>query len=118
MKEFVSYTPAQIDSDNSQNIVLELAARAMVNGDRIIIEQSETPGDKYLMVDFCPSDGSNREWPEDENGHVCDITSVDNNSETGEGEFFSHHRNYIDAINEVCRILRENEWHTIYTESY
>ncbi len=114
MKEFVEYTREQIDSDNAQNVVLELAARAMVNGDRIIIEQNQKKGEKYLMVDFCPTDGSNEEWRVEDNT-VCCITSVDDNNE---GEFFSTHTNYIDAINEVCRILRENEWHTIYTETY
>lgn len=117
MKEYVKYTREQIDSDSAQNIVLELAARAMAHGNRIIIEQDEKPGEKYLMVDFMPTDNSNREYEYD-GLHVCQISSVDNDSETGEGEFFSEHRNYIDAINEVCRILRENEWHTIYTESY
>ena len=117
MKEYVKYTREQIDSDSAQNIVLELAARAMAHGNRIIIEQDEKPGEKYLMVDFMPTDNSNLEYEYD-GLHVCQISSVDNDSETGEGEFFSEHRNYIDAINEVCRILRENEWHTIYTESY
>ena len=117
MKEFVKYTREQIDSDSAQNIVLELAARAMAHGNRIIIEQDEKPGEKYLMVDFMPTDNSNREYEYD-GLHVCQISSVDNDSETGEGEFFSEHRNYIDAISEVCRILRVNEWHTIYTESY
>ena len=117
MKEYVKYTREQIDSASAQNIVLELAARAMAHGNRIIIEQDEKPGEKYLMVDFMPTDNSNREYEYD-GLHVCQISSVDNDSETGEGEFFSEHRNYIDAINEVCRILRENEWHTIYTESY
>lgn len=118
MKEFVRYNEPQIDNGNRQNIVFELAARAIVNGDRIIIEQDKTYGQKYLMVDFCPSDGSNGEWPESDDGSVCMITSVDNDSETGEGEFYSTHRNYIDGINEVCRILRENRWTVIYTESY
>jgi len=113
MKEFVTYTREQIDSDNAQNILLELAARAMVNTDRIIIEQSEKKGDKYIMVDFNPTDGSNDEWCEE--GYVMAITSVENDNE---GKFFSNHRNYFDGINEVCRILRENEWHEIYTETY
>ena len=117
MKEFVKYTREQIDSDNAQNIVLELAARAMVNADRIIIEQDEVPGGKYIMVDFCPTDGSNPEYELDGNERV-QISSVDLDSETTEGKFFSRHNNYIDAINEVCRILRENEWIEIYTESY
>lgn len=117
MKEFITYTPAQVDADNAQNIVLELAARAMAYRNRIIIEQDSKPGEKYVMVDFNPSDGSYGEYNWVGNG-VLGITSVDNSSETGEGKFFSTHTNYFDGINEVCRILRENEWHTIYTESY
>lgn len=113
MKEFAKYTREQIDSDNAQNIVLELAARAMANGNRIIIEQKER-GEKYIMVDFMPTDNSNREYEYD-GLHVCMISSVDGDDE---GKFYSEHSNYFDAINEVCRILRENEWNEIYTESY
>lgn len=117
MNEYKHYSREQVNSDNAQNIVLELAARAMAHGNRIIIEQNPERGKKYIMVDFNPTDGSMKdEWVS--SFYVMAITSVDEDSETGEGEFFDEFRNYVDGINEVCRILRQNEWSEMYTESY
>lgn len=114
--QYVSYTPNEINSDNAQNILIEMLARCLAFGDRIIIEQGEKHGDKYIMVDFMPTDGSENPGGYEYDGlHVCYISSCDGEDE---GKYFSEHTNYVDALNEVARIIREDGFTEIYVESY
>lgn len=118
-KQYVSYTPNEIDSDNAQNILVEMMARCLACGDRIIIEQAEKKGQKYIMVDFSPTDNSNHEYDYD-GQHVCQISSVDtiDGNDYDEGKYYSNHTNYVDALNEVARIIREDGFTEMYVESY
>lgn len=115
-QQYVTYTSEQVNSDNAQNILVEMTARCLAGGDRIIIEQGATNGDKYIMVDFMPTDGDcNRGGYEYDGQHVCYISSVDGEDE---GKYNSEHVNYFDALNEVARILREDGFREMYVESY
>ena len=114
MKEFVTYTKNELNADNAQNLLFEMASACLAYGNRIIVEQGEERGEKYIMVDFAPSDNSNHECEYD-GQHVCWITSVFHDDE---GDYFSQHVNYFDALNEVARILREDGFTEIYTETY
>lgn len=116
MKEFIKYTANDFDAANAQNLLFEMAASCLANGDRIIIEQGEERGEKYIMVDFMPTDGStNRGGYEFDGEHVCQISSVFHDDE---GDYFSEHTDYFDALNEVARILRTDYFSEIYVESY
>ena len=113
-KDFVSYMSKDVNSDNVQNILFELAARCLANGTRIIVEQDPTFGKEYIMVDFSPSDNSNGEFPYD-GQHVCLITSCKGGDE---GRYYSAHVNYIDALNEVARIILADGFIQMYIETY
>mgnify|MGYP007056167064 CR=1 FL=1 len=113
-REFVSYLRKDVDNDNVLNILAEMMARCLAYGDRIIIEQAPIFGRKYIMVDFSPTDNSNPECEYD-GKHVCCITSVENDDE---GNCFSEHVNYFDALNEVARIIREDGFIEMYIETY
>ena len=114
MKEFVTYTPNELNADNAQNLLFEMTSLCLAYGNRIIVEQGEERGEKYIMVDFAPTDNSNSECEYD-GQHVCWITSCDGDDE---GKYYSKHVNYFDALNEVARILREDGLTEIYTETY
>ena len=113
-KQYVTYTSEQVNSDNAQNILVEMTARCLACADRIIIEQGAKNGEKYIMVDFMPTDNSNIEYDYD-GQHVCQISSVDGEDE---GKYYSEHVNYFDALNEVARIIREDGFREMYVESY
>ena len=116
MKEFIKYTPEGLNADNAQNLLFEMAASCLANGDRIIVEQGEERGEKYIMVDFMPTDYSTNPGGYEFDGtHVCQISSVFHDDE---GDYFSEHVNYFDALNEVARIIREDGFTEIYVESY
>ena len=89
-------------------------ARCLAYGDRIIIEQGEQRGDKYIMVDFSPTDNSNAEYEYD-GSHVCCISSCDGEKQ---GKYFSEHVNYFDALNLLSRIIREDGFTEMYVETY
>ena len=112
--QYVTYTQSEVNSDNVQNILVEMMARCLACGDRIIIEQAEKHGEKYIMVDFMPTDNSNREYEYD-GQHVCAISSCDGDDE---GKYFSEYVNYFDALNEVARIIREDGFIEMYIETY
>ena len=113
---YVTYTQSEVNSDNVQNILVEMMARCLVGGDRIIIEQAEKHGEKYIMVDFMPTDGTcNPGGYEYDGQHVCAISSCDGDDE---GKYYSEHVNYFDALNEVARIIREDGFTEMYVESY
>ena len=115
-KQYVTYTPNEVNSDNAQNVLIEMLARCLAGGDRIIIEQSTKRGEKYLMVDFMPTDGSCNPGGYEYDGlHVCQISSVE---DMDEGKYYSEHTNYVDALNEVARIIREDGFTEMYVESY
>lgn len=113
-KQYVTYTPNEVNSDNVQNILIEMLARCLACGDRIIIEQSTKRGEKYLMVDFMPTDNSNAEYEYD-GLHVCQISSIE---DMDEGKYYSEHTNYVDALNEVARIIHEDGFTEMYVETY
>ena len=113
MKEFVKYTPQELNDGNIHNIVFEMAARCLAHGLRIIIEQGEEGGEKYVMVDFAPTDNSNSECEYD-GEHVCWISSVFHDDE---GDYCSSHATYAEAVEEVVRILGEG-FTEVYTEWY
>lgn len=113
-KEFVSYMRKDVNADNALNILVEMMARCLAYGNRIIIEQAPIFGRKYIMVDFSPTDNSNPEYEYD-GSHVCCITSVNYDDE---GKYFSEHINYFDALNEVARIIREDGFIEMYIETY
>lgn len=113
MKEFVMYTPQELNEGNIRNIVFEMVAVCLAHGNRIIIEQEVEHGEKYVMVDFAPTDNSNSECEYD-GEHVCWISSVDHDDE---GKYYSNHTTYAEAVEEVVRILGEG-FTEVYTEWY
>ena len=122
MKEFIKYTQSdffanasnEFEPAQAQNLVFEMAASCLANGDRIIIELSDEPGEEYIMVDFAPTDNSNSECEYD-GQHVCWISSVWHDDE---GNYSGEFTNYFDAIKEVVRILNSTYFSQIYVESY
>ena len=114
--QFVSYTRQQIANlgDQHQNIAFEMMARCISDGTRIIIEQGEMDGDKYLMVDFCPTDKSNPEC-ETSGNQVCFVTSAD-----GEdcGDIDEEFTNYIDACKWLANFLEFDDYTKAYIETY
>ena len=115
MTNFVEYTKQEINANNInvENVAFELMSRSIAAGLRIIIEQEETKGRRYLMVDFSPTDGSNPEFVED--GIVCAVTSVDNDNE---GDIDKDFANYLDACRWLAGFLSSDEYVTVYTETY
>ena len=115
-KQFATYAQDYLSQigDDVQNIVFELMARCINDGTRLIIEQGATYGQKYLMVDFSPTDKSNTNFITD-NGSVCCVSSVKDNEE---GDTFKDFRNYMDACRWLSDFLRGDDYGVIYTESY
>ena len=114
MKEFIKYSQKEFDFENAENVLFEMAASCLANGDRIIIELSEERGEEYIMVDFAPTDNSNSECEYD-GQHVCWISSVWHDDE---GNYDGSYATYFDAIKEVARILRSTYFSEIYVECY
>lgn len=114
MKEFIKYTEQRFDADNAQNLLFEMAAVAMAHGNRVIVEQGKEYGEKYIMLDFAPTDNSNNEYEYD-GQHVARITSVHHEEE---GKYFGEFTNYVDALNELARIMRCDGFTVVYVESY
>lgn len=122
MKEFIKYTQSDFFAnaydefmpEQAQNLLFEMAASCLANGDRIIIELGEERGEEYIMVDFTPTDNSNSECDYD-GQHVCWISSVWHDDE---GNYNGSYTNYFDAIKEVVRILNSTYFSEIYVESY
>ena len=112
-REFVSYTPSELNASNAQNLLFEMAARCLAYGDRIIIEQGVNRGDQYLMVDFAPTDNSNAECEYD-GEHVCWISSL---SDTNEGKYFGSYSNYVEALADVAHIMLTDGFTEVYVES-
>lgn len=113
---FVNYTEEYLtqQGDNLQNIVFEMMARCICNGTRIIIEQGKTYGEKYMMVDFAPTDGSNTNFITSDNT-VVSITSVDHDDE---GDICEDFTNYMDACRWLSGWLREGNYGRAYIETY
>lgn len=114
MKEFIKYTEQRFDLDNAQNLLFEMAAVAMAYGNRIIVEQDEEYGEKYIMVDFAPTDDSNAECEYD-GEHVCWISSVDHEKE---GKYFGGYDNYVEALDKVTSIMFMDGFTKAYVECY
>jgi hypothetical protein len=122
MKEFIKYTQSDFFAnaynefvpEQAQNLLFEMAASCIANGDRIIIELDDDRGSEYIMVDFAPTDNSNSECEYD-GQHVCWISSVWHDDE---GNYNGSYATYFDAIKEVARILRSTYFSEIYVESY
>ena len=112
---FVEYTKQEIkaNSGNIENIAFELMTRCIAEGLRIIIEQEEKKGQRYLMVDFSPTDHSNTNFIVD--GYVCCITSVDHDDEGDISEDFT---NYLDACRWLASFLSFDDYTTVYIETY
>ena len=111
---FVSYDKVEFDGDNNQNIIFEMMALCISDGTRIIIEQNKKRGERYLMVDFQPTDGSNTEAPMD-GVNVGFISSVDGEDE---GAFFEDFRNYMDVCLWICNFIKNGDFTQIYIETY
>ena len=77
---FIRYKQSDFKDENYQNKVFEMVAVCVADGTRIIIEQEATKGNRYIMIDFAPTDNSNSEYEYD-GKHVCSITSIDNENE-------------------------------------
>lgn len=114
MKEFIKYTEQRFDLGNAQNLLFEMAARCLAFGHRIIVEQDEEYGEKYIMLDFAPTDNSNLEHEYD-GQHVARITSCEDGDE---GKYFGEFTNYVDALDELARIMRCDGFYSVYVESY
>ena len=112
---FIEYTKQEIkaNSGNIENIAFELMTRCIAGGLRIIIEQEEKKGQRYLMVDFSPTDHSNINFIVD--GYVCCITSVDHYDEGDISEDFT---NYLDACRWLAKFLEFDDYSTVYIETY
>ena len=115
-REFVIYDKEYItkQGDNVQNIVFEMVTRCVNNGTRIIIEKKDQRGQAYIMVDFAPTDNSNSECEYD-GQHVCWVSSVDKDNEGDVNESFT---NYLDACRWLADYVRNNDFDTIYNETY
>lgn len=118
-KLFVNYTEDYLSQqgDNLENIVFEMMARCIYNGTRIIIEQGRTYGEKYLMVDFAPTDGSNTNFITSDNT-IVSITSVDQDDVDCEGDICEDFTNYMDACRWLSTWLREGNYGCAYIETY
>lgn len=112
-REFVSYTAKDLNAGNAQNLLIEMAARCLAFGRRIIVNQDEQ-GDKYIMVDFAPTDDSNAECEYD-GEHVCWISSVDHEKE---GQYFGGYDNYVEALDKVASIMFMDGFTKAYVECY
>jgi hypothetical protein len=112
--QFVTYTTEEINCDNVMNILTEMMARCLSDGNRIIIEQGGKDGEKYIMVDFSPSDNSNNECEYD-GQHVCYISSVDFDNE---GKYYNQHTNYFEALEEIGSIIINDGFTKMYVETY
>ena len=112
---FVEYTKQEIIANNGniENIAFELMTRCVAEGLRIIIEQEEKKGQRYLMVDFSPTDKSNTNFIMDND--VCSITSVDGEDEGDISEDFA---NYLDACRWLANFLSFDDYFTVYIETY
>lgn len=111
---FISYSKADFDGDNNQNIIFEMMAICIADGTRIIIEQNPERGSRYLMVDFQPTDESNDEAPCD-GAHICFVSSVDNGND---GEISEEFTNYIEAALWLSVFIRQGDFTEIYIETY
>ncbi len=111
---FASYIKSDFDGDNNQNILFEMMAVCISDGTRIIIEQNKKRGERYLMVDFQPTDGSNTEAPMD-GVNIGFISSVDGGNE---GAFFEDFSNYMDACRWLADFIRQGDFQEIYIETY
>lgn len=115
-KQFVTYTQDQLSQmgDGVQNVTFELMARCINDGTRLIVEQGRIYGQKYLMVDFSPTDKSNKNFITDDNT-VCSITSVEGDNEGDVSEDFS---NYMDACRWLSDFFSGDNYGVVYTETY
>lgn len=113
-KQFLNYYKAQLEGKNNQNTIFEMMGVCIANGTRIIIEQNKKRGERYLMVDFQPTDGSNTEAPMD-GVNVGFISSVDGDDE---GAFFEDFSNYMDVCLWICDFIKNGDFTQIYIETY
>ena len=113
-KQFLSYYKAQLEGKNNQNTIFEMIGVCIANGTRIIIEQNNKSGERYLMVDFQPTDESNTETPMD-GVNVGFISSVDGDEE---GAFFEDFSNYMDVCLWICNFIKNGDFTQIYIETY
>ena len=111
---FVSYDKVEFDGDNNQNILFEMMAICISDGTRIIIEQNAKRGSRYLMVDFAPTDNSNKNFITSD-GTVVSITSVDGDDE---GDICEDFTNYMDACIWMADFTRQGDFQEIYIETY
>lgn len=88
----------------------------IAQGTRIIVEQDTQIGQRYLMVDFSPTDNSNPEYETYlECGLVCVVSSVDHDDE---GKINENFANYLDACRWLADFLRQGDFTEIYIETY
>lgn len=111
---FISHVKSDFSKGNDENIVFEMVALCIADGTRIIIEQDTKRGNRYIMVDFQPTDKSNDEAPVD-GLKVCFITSVDGDDEGEVGECFT---NYLDACRWLVDFVRKGYFTEMYIETY
>lgn len=111
---FIYHKKADFSKDNDQNIVFEMVALCIADGTRIIIEQETKRGNRYIMVDFQPTDKSNEEAPAD-GKNVCFASSVDGDDEGDVGECFT---NYLDACRWLADFIRKGDFTEMYIETY
>ena len=111
---FIRYKQSDFSDDNIQNKVFEMVAVCVADGTRLIIEQEEIRGERYIMVDFSPTDNSNSEYEYD-GQHVCSITSIDNENE---GETSQEFVNYFDAAFWISSFVSMGYFSEIYIETY
>ncbi len=111
---FISYDKADFNGDDTQNKVFELMAICIADGTRIIIEQDTRKGNRYIMVDFQPTDKSNDEAPTDGN-NVCFANSIDGDDE---GEVCESFTNYLDACRWLADFIIKGDFTEIYIETY
>lgn len=111
---FIHHEKADFDKSNDQNIVFEMVALCIADGTRIIIEQDTRRGNRYIMVDFQPTDKSNDEAPTDGN-NVCFANSIDDDDE---GEVCESFVNYLDACSWLVDFIRKGDFTEMYIETY
>lgn len=111
---FISYVKADFNKGNDQNLVFEMVALCIADGTRIIIEQETKRGNRYIMVDFQPTDASNDEVPAD-GLKVCFICSIDGD---GEGQISEEFTNYHDACRWIVDFIRKGDFTEMYIETY
>lgn len=114
--DFLSYKKADFDGTNNQNLVFEMMGLCISNGTRIIVEQEEEVGLRYLMLDISPTDGSNIECDiYSMCGFVCVVTSIENGDEGKIDEAFT---NYLEAFQWLVDFIGKGDFTEIYIETY